>query len=1153
VTPASIFQQFLSTTPQHVRRHPLRYFLSLISIAVAVMLFVSMRITQESIVRAFQGNLDALAGHAQYRIDAPGGVSEALLTTVEKTQGVKAAPLVQAAAVLAAHHQTIMLWGVDPAREVRLREYELEKGIQLDLPTLLLHPDAVTIPRRLADRFGFKLGDRISVTGPIETRELAIAGILRSDGPAAALDGNILIMEIGAAQRFMGRLGRYDRIEIAVDSPSRLDTLRKALGGAATLEPIRGRNATFDYITSQFQTILVAFSLLASVIGLFIVYNTMSLSIVQRAKEIGTLRALGARRREILTALTAEAAMIGLVASMLGALGGRAVAAYALHQTASTLSIMVELGSPKVIVPTDAWLLAPIVGMLAAVVGAWGPARAAAFLPPIAAMRPAEVESNMHRRSGMWFIVGLAMIASCAVIVRHPRTDWQPTVAGLMAGLFGIALAGPQFLIWSTPLIRRLVRRVSNAPVFLALHNILQNPSRTSLTTVALGGSLSLVIAMASMIGGLDREISRWMDDVLVFDLTMQTNDMASTAYPASSFPPRVLDEVRRDPECAEAYGVHSRLVPFRGDEIMLIAYDSAAVQKGRIDRGRSINPSADRARAAALQSGKVDVSANLARIRGLARGDKLTLTTPQGPRSFEIESVQTDYTWFRGCIFMDLAVYRSLWNDTSLTYLDIRVRPSAAQGPAATEDIARYQARLTTRYGRHFGLFIYRLDQLMDFARRFSREWFALANMQLLLSVIVGGVGVANTLLISVLTQSRQIGLLRAIGASSGQIQKLLAVEALLLGAIGGAAGCLIGLATSRFLVVPMALKASGHVLPVIIPYQAMALAAAASVVIAAPARRLAAPCRSSNRHHSGHWLRITMILRFQKQVLSVEIAALAGLAGCGKHPLRLSIDPAVARPDKSVVLFFVDGMDYRRLHELLAQGRLTTIQRLFVEGGVRVDHAVTSIPAMTYPNTVSLLTGRFPGHHGIVGNQWFDRRTLASTDYINPSLYQTDNFDFHCPTIYEMLPDLLTVSVQCHTHRGASIARPNQNATGLAWSVGLFLSIDQLAGGTLEEVDEDVNRVGRWPSLLTFYFPGVDEIGHRSGSDSKRYAEALENADRQIKRVTDALKKNGLLEHYRLVLVSDHSHPPVHDLKSFDLVKWLRKERGLRVHHNV
>jgi hypothetical protein len=296
-----------------------------------------------------------------------------------------------------------------------------------------------------------------------------------------------------------------------------------------------------------------------------------------------------------------------------------------------------------------------------------------------------------------------------------------------------------------------------------------------------------------------------------------------------------------------------------------------------------------------------------------------------------------------------------------------------------------------------------------------------------------------------------------------------------------------------------------------------------------------------------------MTMILRFQKHVLSVAIVALAGLAGCGKHPLRLSIDPAVERPEKSIVLFFVDGMDYRRLHELLAQGRLPTIQRLFVEGGVGVDHAVTSIPAMTYPNTVSLLTGRFPGHHGIVGNQWFDRRTLASTDYIDPCLYQTDNFDFYCPTIYEMLPDLLTVSVQCHTHRGASIARPNQNVTGLAWSVGLFLNIDQLAGGTLEEVDEDVNRVGRWPSLLTFYFPGVDEIGHRSGSDSKIYAEALVNADRQIKRVTDALEKNGLLEHTTLVLVSDHSHPPVHDLKSFDLVKWLRKERGLRVHHNV
>ncbi|HKQ49278.1 MAG TPA: FtsX-like permease family protein [Phycisphaerae bacterium] len=847
MTLASVLQQLLATMPQHVRRHPLRYLLSLFSISVAVMLFVSMRITQESIVHAFHGNLEALAGKAQYRVVAPAGVDEAVLAAIENLPGVTAAPVVQAAAVLAQERQTVMLFGISPLREAKLRGYQLEQSVQLDLPTLLLNPDAVVIPRRLADRFSYRLGEKISLTGPADTREFAIAGILLSDGAALAMDGNIIFMEVGAAQRFLGRPGRFDRIELTLDSPERLHALTQSLGDTASVEPIRGHNPTFDYITSQFQTILVCFSLLASVIGLFIVYNTMSLSVVQRAKEIGTLRALGATRGEILAVVTGEAALIGLVASVLGTVGGRAIASYALEQTARTLTIMLDLAAPQLVVPLDAWILAPIVGMLAAILGAYAPARAAAMLPPTAAMRPGEVESQLRQRTGLWLVIGIALLVFCAVVVRHPRTDWKPTVAGLMAGLFGIALAGPQLLIWFSPPIRRLARRFSNVPAFLALHNIILNPSRTSLTTIALGGSLSLIIAMASIIGGLDREISRWMDDVLVFDMTLQTNDMASTAYPSSSFPAHLLDEIRRDPECAEAYGVRSRLVPFRGDDIMLITYDTAAVQKGRIDRGRSANPAADLARAAALQAGQVEVSANLARIHGLRPGDQVSLDTPQGPRSFAIHSIQTDYTWFRGSVFMERAVYHSLWNDTSLSYLDIRVRPSAGIGLPTGDDIARYQAKLTERLSGRYGLYLYRLDDLMDFARRFTREWFALANMQLVLSVIVGGVGVANTLLVSLLTQSRQIGLLRAIGASARQIQQLLAIEAALLGALGALAGGVIGLTTARFLVVPMTIKASGHDIPVVIPYDAMGYAGLAALLIALGAAML--PLRAARR----------------------------------------------------------------------------------------------------------------------------------------------------------------------------------------------------------------------------------------------------------------------------------------------------------------
>src|SRR5258706_8063097 len=170
----------------------------------------------------------------------------------------------------------------------------------------------------------------------------------------------------------------------------------------------------------------------------------------------------------------------------------------------------------------------------------------------------------------------------------------------------------------------------------------------------------------------------------------------------------------------------------------------------------------------------------------------------------------------------------------------------------------------------------------------------------------------------------------------------------------------------------------------------------------------------------------------------LSTLVLSITGCAARG--PLKIDLKDGVERPPKSVILLFVDGMDYVRFDKLLADGKLPNIKRLFVDGGVGIDRAFTSIPAMTYPNTVSLMTGRFPGHHDVVGNQWFDRRTLAYPNYITAAEYDAVNDHFRWPTLYEVLPKHFSVNVLCNVSRGATYNVDRHYLEGLGWFLRLY-----------------------------------------------------------------------------------------------------------------
>jgi len=269
----------------------------------------------------------------------------------------------------------------------------------------------------------------------------------------------------------------------------------------------------------------------------------------------------------------------------------------------------------------------------------------------------------------------------------------------------------------------------------------------------------------------------------------------------------------------------------------------------------------------------------------------------------------------------------------------------------------------------------------------------------------------------------------------------------------------------------------------------------------------------------------------------------------GCADdHSQRVRLDQQVQRPDVSVVLITVDGLSVDKMDELLADGALPNIRRM-IDGGVRVERAVSGWPTITYAQVTSLLTGQFPGHHGILGNKWFDRYSLICRDYATMRTYRHTDRDFTASTLYERLHDRMTVSIQCAVRRGATRIVDNWARSGIGWFFGMFDAVDAIMPIRFEKIAPLANRTAVWPVLIHAYFPALDEIGHRHGPDSAQYRETLIHVDRHIGRIREAVASAGMADRTWMVLVSDHGFQSVAPRNCFDVIRWLRRERGLKI----
>ena len=816
------------------------------SLAVGVAVVVAIQLANAASVRGFSTALDALAGRTSLELTVTGGLDETRLADLGwlREYGL-VSPVIDADVLLevtAAGEppalDAVRLLGVDILRDRPFRDYPLVDG---DTPRrvttqgfldLLTDPRSVILTRRFTDRHGLRVGDDVGLVVGERSVSLRVTGILGDEGPASVLDGAFALMDIAAAQWAVGRLGRLDRVDVrladGIDVARAEQEIAARVPAGITVRRPSSRGAEVERMLRAFQFNLTALSLIALIVGLFLVYNTVSVSVITRRGEIGMLRTLGVTRGAVVGLFLGEAGALALLGCALGAPLGWLLAHGAVRLTSSTVSQFWIVSSASV-PPLEPGMvgLAFAVGLPLALVAATAPALEAARLMPLAAVRgddDVDARARLPRRA----VAGpLALFAAGAWLAAQGPVGGLP-IFGMLAALavvLGAGMAMPAVLFGFRRSCGAAMARRLRVEGRLAHANLGSAIPRLSISVAALAVSLAMMAAIAIMVGSFRETVVYWIGQTLQADLFVSTA-RGSPAAERGGLSAATEAVIAGHPAVEAIDGFMGMDVSYGGSTITVGAGRFAT----RLERGGlQFKDPADgtAAMASAIGRDRVVVSEAFSLKYDAGAGDEIRLPTPAGPMPFEVAAVYFDYSSDRGLVVMDAGTFERHFGPERPSGLTVYLAPGA--DPETVRD------ELNAALGPERRLFITTNAALRATVLRIFDATFAITYALEVIAIGVSLFGMAATLLTLVLERRREIAMLRLVGADSRQLRRLIVIEAGVLGALTQAVGLVVGLALSLILIYVINVQSFGWTIRFHLPVGFLAQATVAIVVAAA------------------------------------------------------------------------------------------------------------------------------------------------------------------------------------------------------------------------------------------------------------------------------------------------------------------------------
>jgi putative ABC transport system permease protein len=777
-------------------RRPLQTGLMVLGVALGVAVVVAIDLANGAARRGFARSTEAIVGRATHQIlGGPGGLEQDVLRRVRLEAGVRrSAPIVEGVAVgLDLGREPLRLLGVDPFSEGAFRDH-LGGGTFADaaFAPFLTDPKAVILSATFTRRHGLDLGSTLRIRTGDRVEELRVLGVVeaRDDASASALDG-LMFVDVASAQRLLRLEGRLSRIDLILASAEEREVVTRLLPPGARLAPASEQSATVGQLTAAFELNLTALSLLALVVGMFLIYNTVMFSVVQRRSVFGTLRTLGTTPGQILVLILAEtgaAAAVGAVLGLLlGALLGQA-AVRLVTRTVNDLYFVVSVGGASLTLTSA--VKGAFLGVGAALVAALAPALEASRVQPVTALRPSTFEARARGLVPALAGTGVGLVLLGAFALRVFDRSLVLSFASLFAIVLGIACVAPVFTVVLMTVLRPLAGRSAGVIGRLATSTVARAVSRTGLAAAALMVAISVTIGVSVMIASFRATVENWLALTLVADLYVSAPGPGGLRS-APALAPNVPASVAAVDGVAAIETIRVVFVDSPKGEVELAVTDATRTRNASLYRFAEGAPDEVWRR---VQEGGVLVSEPFAFRRRLPRrGGTVTLRTDRGPRTFPVAGIYYDYATERGTVLMARVVYERHWND--------RGRTSVAAYLAPGRDAAQVAADLR-RALAGTGLQVAETRSLRREALRVFDRTFAVTEAIRLLAVVVAFIGVWSALLALQVERTRELGTLRALGLLPGQLWGLTLLETGLIGLAAGLLSLPTGLLLATILI---------------------------------------------------------------------------------------------------------------------------------------------------------------------------------------------------------------------------------------------------------------------------------------------------------------------------------------------------------------
>jgi putative ABC transport system permease protein len=821
-----------------VRVNQVRTVLTVCGIALGVSVYLAISIANDTALKRFSHTVNRISGKANIELMSLSGlgVKQELLCdlTALTALGVKYTPIIDEHLVIIGNggqpsqnqdqglssghghaHEMIQLIGIDMLADPDFKSYqedadEADKkpkkdaaqglssaGTRATVDLSVFTPRAVLVGSKLAGRYALKAGDSFEVLVADRSETLRVAGVLSGQGLGGAYSGNLIVADIGLAQDILHWTDRISRIDLIVPEPLLApvqEKIQSLVPEDVLVATPDTRTAQAHKMTRSFEYNLLALTLIALMVGMFLIYNTMTITVLRRRPEIGILRALGVSRTIVMRMFLLEAICLGGFGTLLGLVLGRLMADGALKAVAQTFQhFYFKIPLDNVSVDPMQYLLAFLIGMGLTLAAAFPPLLEASSVAPAEATRHASHETKVRSGKGIMFVLGLLSLTLAYV------SSWQSPVYGFpafgyVAALFsiiGASLLTPFTLGHILPLLARPLAAAFGVEGRIAARSLSGTLGRTAVASASLMIGIAMMVALAIMISSFRHTVTAWIDQSFQADLWLQSQARAA-GNKEGRLNQSVIAKVASVKGVAAAEGFVDRRIIYDGMDAFLGAADFDVLTKYGNQLFVSGKSSADVcSRVAGMRA---IISEPFAVRRGVKAGDSVTIDTPQGKKSFFVEDIFYDYASDLGYIIIPRDTYKQIWQDNTVSNVAIYLDRDA--------DVEAVRSKVFTAVSNHSLVTLSSTGELRKVAIIIFDRTFAITYALHTIAVTVAMLSVMNALFALTLESEREFAILRYIGAGRGQLAKIVYLQAGLIGAFGNVGGIGLGYILSLLLV---------------------------------------------------------------------------------------------------------------------------------------------------------------------------------------------------------------------------------------------------------------------------------------------------------------------------------------------------------------